>query len=157
MNKILFLDVDGVLNPHSPSPKHKRFEFTMPGGTFGVYLDPSMGEAVLQLSLDTDSDLVWGTLWGENANEFIGPVVGLPVLPVMEIKSWKFSATTGASKAFTATSYANGRKFAYLDDEPDLGHYLEYFKTTNGRHVYVPEYYGLTSEHLEQAKNHLMN
>lgn len=126
---LLFLDVDGPLNPWAAKP-HRR----PPGyGTYRmspeswvtrqarprayvkplrVWLDPSHGLRLLALPYD----LVWATTWGEEANEWIGPVVGLPVLPVV---SWPASTPAGGVhwKTRRLVEYAAGRAFAWVDDE----------------------------------------
>lgn len=155
---IIFLDVDGVLNISTPSPEHLRYDIELPGGTFTVNLNPAHGEQLLQLALDTDSELVWGSYWENNAATYIAPLIGLPWMPVMKIQKWKFSSFGGPDKAYSAKLYASGRKFVYFDDEYDLGTYLSpEFGENSGKHIYVDHVYGLLPRHLQTAKDYLIN
>jgi hypothetical protein len=79
---ILLVDVDGVLNPweaESLPDGYAEFEF-FTGER--VLLCP--GHGALLTSLAGSFELVWATAWEHNANRLIGPVLGLPELPVVE-------------------------------------------------------------------------
>ena len=117
---ILFLDVDGPLNPYAAGGKAQRrpegyqtFRFFAgaPGNGWGkrglrVWLNPGHGEQLLALPYD----LVWGTTWEDLANEHISPAIGLPELPVVH---FGFEG----SKIPSLVRYAAGRPFAWVDDE----------------------------------------
>ena len=153
-NPLIFLDVDGMFNPIVPSENHVRHDITLPNGSsFTVFLNPKHGEEILKLALDTDAELVWGTMWQEQANEYIGPNVGLPTLPVMRVLTYKMSSTLGLDKAYSAQLYANGRKFVYLDDEVDIGLHI---KDSIGKHIWVDPEYGLRPEHIVKAREFLL-
>lgn len=117
---LLFLDVDGPLNPyaakvaevpsgyetHSITPAHWR-------SPLPVRLHPAHGAALLALARRTGLELVWATTWEHEANEVIGPRIGLPPLPVVEFglrmkRSWKWGAVA---------EYAGTRPLAWLDDD----------------------------------------
>ena len=114
---ILFLDVDGPLNPYAAKPSrrpegyetHRFFAGTRDWGKRGlrVWLNPAHGPQLLALPFD----LVWGTTWEDQANEYIGPVIGLPELPVVH---FGFSEST---KIPALVRYADGRPFAWVDDD----------------------------------------
>lgn len=118
---ILFLDVDGPLNPYAAGGSSGRrpegystyrfFAGTSDWGSKGlrVWLNHDHGKELLALPFD----LVWGTTWMDLANQHIGPAIGLPELPVVH---FGFSA---ASKILDLVSYAAGRPFAWVDDDID--------------------------------------
>jgi hypothetical protein len=131
---LLYVDVDGVLNPYA-AKAHRRPEGygthrPMPpswvGGTdamgrkvksLRVWLNPSHGPALLAL---TDRfELWWATTWQHEANEFIGPLIGLPELPVVEWTGPMFG--NGPDGTFWKTTqlveHAAGRPFAWIDDD----------------------------------------
>ncbi|WP_370944311.1 hypothetical protein AB5J62_35200 [Amycolatopsis sp. cg5] len=94
MRPLLFLDVDGPLNPFQAKPSKRPDGYLtyriwtsvptpMPGRRkpLRVWLKPSHGEELLALPYE----LVWATTWTHEANQKIGPELGLPVLPVV---SW---------------------------------------------------------------------
>jgi hypothetical protein len=133
---LLYLDVDGPLNPYAAKPHRRPEGYTThrmkPEGWLAqhpglppsrvrplrVWLNPSHGQALLQL---TDRyDLVWATTWREEANTFIAPVLGLPTLPVVD---WPTTLTPGPNGTFWKTrhlvNHAEGRPFVWLDDELD--------------------------------------
>jgi hypothetical protein len=133
---LLYLDVDGPLNPYAAKPHRRPEGYTThrmkPEGWLAqhpglppsrvrplrVWLNPSHGQALLQL---TDRyDLVWATTWREEANTFIAPVLGLPPLLVVD---WPTTLTPGPNGTFWKTrhlvNHAEGRPFVWLDDELD--------------------------------------
>ena len=65
-------------------------------------------------------DLVWATTWGAEANTFIGPVLGLPQLPVV---AWPTTRDVRPDGTFWKTrhlvAHAEGRPFAWVDDDLD--------------------------------------
>ncbi|MEU4412246.1 hypothetical protein ACIBEH_08565 [Nocardia salmonicida] len=134
---LLYLDVDGPLNPYAAKP-HRRpagyqthrmmppswaerhepvggiHRYTKP---LRVWLNPTHGPALVAL---TDVfDLVWATTWEADANTFIGPVIGLPELPVVEWTSTK--RRVGPEDTFWKTAelveHAAGRPFVWVDDD----------------------------------------
>jgi hypothetical protein len=80
-----------------------------------VWLNPSHGPALQALPFD----LVWCTTWAAEANEWIGPHLGLPELPVID---WPDEARKERpDRVFWKTAYvvesAAGRPFAWIDDD----------------------------------------
>ncbi|WP_329264354.1 HAD domain-containing protein [Streptomyces pseudovenezuelae] len=133
---LLYLDVDGPLNPYAAQPERRPEGYTThrmkPDGWIAqhpglppsavkplrVWLNPGHGRALLALS--DRYDLVWATTWRQEANTFIAPVLGLPALPVVD---WPTTLTPGPNGTFWKTrhlvTHARGRPFAWLDDELD--------------------------------------
>ena len=148
-SNLILIDVDGVLNPVRPSKDHVTYEIN----GFTVHLNPNHGSWLLDLADKTDSELVWCTMWGAQAPVHIAPKVGLPELPFIQVKPWKFSSSVGADKAYSAKKYADGRKFAALEDEWDFQHHLY---ESNGYQVIVDYVDGLQRSHIQQAENYLL-
>jgi hypothetical protein len=126
---ILFLDVDGPLNPFAAkafrSPNGYRTYRMRPAGwsattfygrrrSLPVRLNPDHGAALAGLPVQ----LVWATTWEHEANRLIGPRIGLPQLPVVE---WPEKERAGVDGLFWKTrhlaEYAAGRPFAWVDDQ----------------------------------------
>ncbi|MGI5250117.1 hypothetical protein [Actinacidiphila glaucinigra] len=120
---LLFLDVDGPLNPYAAKPSRSPEGYTtlrvpVPGISsrpLRVWLNPAHGEALLGLGFE----LCWATTWMAEANHWIGPVLGLPELPYVD-----FGAALSAHrpdlvhwKTEVLVAYAGGRRFAWVDDE----------------------------------------
>lgn len=96
MQPILALDVDGPLNPdwvpgHAPAEGFVSYrwknETRRSNGSVRyqrlprVWLNAGHGPQLLAL----EAELAWGTSWNNLANRFIGPAIGLPVLPVVHV------------------------------------------------------------------------
>ncbi|MFE5188716.1 hypothetical protein [Streptomyces sp. NPDC056628] len=134
MRPLLYLDVDGPLNPYAARPERRPEGYTThrlrPEGwpaRYGdtptrrikplrVWLDPGHGGRLRELA--GLYELVWATTWGAEANTFIAPVLGLPELPVVE---WSGADGGRADGTFWKTgplvAHARGRPFAWVDDE----------------------------------------
>lgn len=123
---LLLIDVDGPLNPYMAlsrrrSPQGYRRHRMRPTGwetgqALPVLLNAEHGDELLAL---TDRyELVWATTWKNEANEWIGPHLGLPPLPFVD---WPVvGGSTGEGtlwKTRHVVAYAAGRPFAWIDDE----------------------------------------
>ncbi|GAA4422218.1 HAD domain-containing protein [Actinokineospora soli] len=120
MRPIVFLDVDGPLNPFAAKgelPGYVEHSFRLRGWSrrhrLRMRLNPAHGPALLAAA--AGADLVWATTWGHQANTMVGPAIGLPALPVVECaqvgSGWKFAAVS---------RYAGPRPLVWLDDDFDL-------------------------------------
>lgn len=95
-----------------------------------VRLNPGHGPRLLALRCD----LVWATAWATDANDLIGPLIGLPELPVViwpesadgELAPVAPVAVRGAApaedddlhwKTRYLVEWAAGRPFVWVDDE----------------------------------------
>ncbi|WP_377266895.1 HAD domain-containing protein [Peterkaempfera sp. SMS 1(5)a] len=122
---LLFLDVDGPLIPFGATSRQLPGGYpTYPAqpGWCGVdanplldRLDPALGPRLIAQGCE----LVWATTWMDEANECVGPRIGLPQLPVAlspeppdEVEHhglhWKTRSLL---------DWAAGRPFVWLDDE----------------------------------------
>lgn len=119
---LLFLDVDGPLNPYAAQPERRPEGYTTIRVTvpdrprpLRVWLNPAHGSALLGLGYD----LCWATTWMAAANRWIGPVVGLPELPYVDFGDRLFGERPDGVhwKTETIVAYAEGRPFAWVDDE----------------------------------------
>ena len=119
---ILFLDVDGPLIPFGPSWAPRESSGSGPdsealpdeGNPLLGRLDPAVGPRLTALGCD----LVWATTWMDEANESVGPRIGLPPLPVLE---WPEATEAGPRglhwKTRPIVERAGGRPFVWVDDE----------------------------------------
>ncbi|GGJ54541.1 hypothetical protein [Streptomyces brasiliensis] len=118
---LLFLDVDGPLNPYAAQPERRPEGYTTirvplhPGRALRVWLNPDHGPALL----DLDYDLCWATTWMAEANRWIAPVLGLPALPYVDFGTSLLALRPDGVhwKTEAIVRYAAGRPFAWIDDE----------------------------------------
>ncbi|WP_164254039.1 hypothetical protein [Streptomyces sp. S4.7] len=133
MRPLLFLDVDGPLNPYAAQPERRPVGYTTlrvpwnrgasaePRGLSSrlrplrVWLNPDHGRALLRLGYE----LCWATTWMDEANRWIGPVLGLPELPFVDFGGALFRDRPDGVhwKTVPLVEYADGRPFAWVDDE----------------------------------------
>ncbi|MFF9409665.1 hypothetical protein ACF1B0_29705 [Streptomyces anandii] len=117
---LLFLDVDGPLNPWAAEPERPEGYTTItvalhPGRALLVRLNPAHGPALLGLGYE----LCWATTWMDAANRWIAPVVGLPELPYVDFGAGLFALRPDGVhwKTEAIVAHAAGRPFAWVDDE----------------------------------------
>jgi hypothetical protein len=126
---LLFLDVDGPLNPYAAKPSKRPEGYVTlrvpreaaPGvrltreKPLRVWLNPAHGPALLAL----DYDLCWATTWMNLANTWIGPALGLPELPYVDFGDALLAERPDGIhwKTDPLVAYAEGRPFAWVDDE----------------------------------------
>ncbi|MEU3420863.1 hypothetical protein AB0F39_20300 [Streptomyces murinus] len=118
---LLFLDVDGPLNPYAAQRERRPEGYTtnwVPLASrrpLRVWLNPAHGPALLAL----DYELCWATTWMAEANHWIAPVLGLPELPYVDFGAGLFAHRSDGVhwKTEPIVAYAGGRPFAWVDDE----------------------------------------
>ncbi|MEU6673858.1 hypothetical protein [Streptomyces sp. NPDC046925] len=132
MNRpLLFLDVDGPLNPYAAQPERRPDGYTtlrVPWNDtheegrglasrrpLRVWLNPEHGRILRQLGFE----LCWATTWMDEANRWIAPVLGLPELPFVDFGDLLFQERSDGVhwKTGPLVDYADGRPFAWVDDE----------------------------------------
>lgn len=130
---LLFLDVDGPLNPYAAKPEQRPPGYTTlrvpqdDGASddsralssrrrpLRVWLNPEHGRDLLRL----DYELWWATTWMADANRWIAPVLGLPELPFVDFGDALLQDRPDGVHWKTAplVDHADGRPFAWVDDE----------------------------------------
>ncbi|MEU8760163.1 hypothetical protein [Streptomyces sp. NPDC048659] len=129
---LLFLDVDGPLNPYAAQPERRPVGYTTlrvprsdahPDDTgfarrrrpLRVWLNPAHGPALLGLGFE----LCWATTWMDEANRWIAPVLGLPDLPYVDFGDVLLKERPDGLhwKTEPLVAYAQGRPFVWVDDE----------------------------------------
>lgn len=78
---VLFLDVDGVLNPFGPDRPAGFAEHDLFPGEEPVRVNPEHGTWITEL-LEA-FDIVWATFWNEDANRLLAPLLHIGPLPVL--------------------------------------------------------------------------
>jgi hypothetical protein len=130
---LLFLDVDGVLNAFSPVRPHtvKQAGGRWVKGTFHPYTLHFDNEVVDMIeALQEHFDICWFTMWNDNANTEIAPLLGIDPLPVCYAdhnKGWDTALNRGTeqwnihrlwyAKTPLIPEYAAGQPFAWCDDD----------------------------------------
>lgn len=115
MRALLFLDIDGVLNPWAapacpPGYTEHRWRRRK------AWLAPEHGPALLALAENAGLELVWATSWADDANTLVGKALGLPPLPVVTFAGPH--ADSGPGWKFPAVGrFAYGRPLAWFDDD----------------------------------------
>ncbi len=108
---LLLLDVDGVLIPYAAPEQPPGFlQYTLLGEV--VWLSPDHG-ALLRPLADR-FQLMWATSWEHDANRLIAPIVGLPVLPVIEFPR---DASGRFPKFPTIERLVANQPLVWIDDE----------------------------------------
>ncbi|MFJ6723779.1 hypothetical protein ACIQPQ_02575 [Streptomyces sp. NPDC091281] len=129
---LLFLDVDGPLNPYAAKPERRPAGYTTlrvprddeaaEGRTLSsrrrplrVWLNPEHGRELSALGYE----LCWASTWMASANQWIAPVLGLPELPFVDFGDVLFQERPDGVHWKTAVlvDHADGRPFAWVDDE----------------------------------------
>ncbi|MGW6390851.1 HAD domain-containing protein [Streptomyces sp. NPDC055103] len=123
---LLLIDVDGPLNPYAAQRERRPEGYTThrmrPSGwlfeakPLRVWLNPEHGGELLALA--EAYELVWATTWKDEANDWIGPQLGLPELPFIDWPRMHGKAPRGTFwKTQYILEYAEGRPFAWVDDD----------------------------------------
>ncbi len=159
---ILFLDIDGVLNPGAVSsgrrPEGYNTHRMRPSGwtnpavrPLKVWLNPDHGPKLLDLPVH----LAWATAWEHEANEWVGPHLGLPKLPVVVFDDTNREDDRVHWKTKSLVRYAAGQPFAWLDDELHPTYDAAYIRArtlASFKLIRVPPLKGLLDEHLDGVR-----
>jgi hypothetical protein len=148
---LLLIDVDGVVCPYADElvdPAAAGLERATVGYS-QVWLSRDVAEHLHHLG--ELFQLVWCTAWEDHAAEFLAPLLGLPVLPVihfdepvMEDCHWKWPAIE---------AFVGDAAFAWIDDEigrDDL--YRARKRSVPTLLVRVEGTHGLDDVHVEQLE-----
>jgi hypothetical protein len=155
---LILVDVDGVLNVITTAKERRRLCFhegwrqkrvELDAGAFRLFWNPASGPLLRRLAAETGAELAWGTTWEEYANLVVGPLLGLPRLPVAPVADFP-------RKADGLVPWTAGRPFVWFDDEPDAAEVTA--KLAGGQPhlvVQVDEREGLTGRHADTARDWL--
>jgi hypothetical protein len=156
---LILVDVDGVLNVIGSARERKRLVYhegwrsrkvDLPPGQFRLTVHPEHGPQLLKLAAETGGELAWGTTWEDYANRYVGPLIGLPHLPVAPLP---FSG----HKARGFVPWTAGRPFVWFDDEPDAAAVTAELAGDQPHLVIqVDEHAGLTPAHIATAREWLL-
>ncbi|MRH86603.1 hypothetical protein GFY24_03805 [Nocardia sp. SYP-A9097] len=125
----ILLDVDGPLNPFvgSETPRAPGYQAHLlrpkifpgrPAEHRTVWLDPAHGRQLLELAAETRADLVWATLWENEANRLLSAPLGLPKLEVIVFNGTAFQHSGGHhAKLPGITAWAAARPLVWFDDQ----------------------------------------
>lgn len=153
---LLLLDVDGVLAITSPFGRPKgsgaggRLGFLLVFGYQAVYVDRRALGWMRKLA--ERFEIVWATTWMEQANDELGPHLGLPKLAAVPFTGAEQALDTPefSWKLPAVERYAAGRPFAWVDDSLREDAIAWAAERAEPVLVLRPEWlHGLDEEHLE--------
>ena len=142
---LLLLDVDGVLCPLGDRGGEELIPIRLEDGIYRY----SVHAPERLRRLGEVFRLVWATSWEDDANELLGPVLGLPPLPVIHFDD---DVPLGTSYKLPAIQrYVGDRAAAYADD--DIGndaHRWAESRPFPTLLLTIPADRGLGNAHVEQ-------
>lgn len=159
---LILLDVDGVLNPmYRPGPEWEFHQVEGHTQSYRVVLNPNHGAQLLALAQKTGAELVWATTWEDMANVSIGPLIGLPKLPVIQVSDEDDDLDPLVnSKTPAVARYVKGHTFVWFDDALS-SHDRKWLKQRrDGKKfqiMHVGSRQGLKAKHLLHAAEWLEN
>lgn len=124
---VLYLDVDGVLNPFRSKGPHKHWSdyakhtVDLPdGSSFKLWCSPVLGRQLSDVALRHGIEIVWATSWADHVEELIVPLVGLERgLRVLAYPAVAETDLANTGKLAEVAADAGGRPAIWVDD--DLG------------------------------------
>ena len=168
---IVFIDIDGVLNPFAEPRFLKPFGFKRhriiddeSWQKYTMWLNPQHKDWLM--SLIDIADLAWSTTWNKQANSKIGWRIGLPELPVAEVTIVTHDAAGVKLKCPLwwkpggILNLAQNRRFIWLDDDHDQcmktgNSERDYFRLTcknKYQLIHVNPQYGLQPHHINDIR-----
>lgn len=118
----ILLDIDGTISPKGRLPSREKVHVGS-GPSGNVAIPESMASRVAALVENPNIRLAWYTMWGDDANEIVAPVLGMKSLPVIP-----YAGGYDAPAFLKATGFLEWReaghhegRFAILDDDPPEG------------------------------------
>jgi hypothetical protein len=143
------IDVDGVLRCYhqhdGTHPGWERHSLAVDGEEFTLHLNP-LGRELPAWAALTGAELAWATMWGQQANTYLSPLLGLGELPVVPPPPWL------RSKASVAVPWTGGRPFVWFDDDEHERNTAAFLARAPCLMVEVDREEGLQQHHLDQAQ-----
>lgn len=146
---LVLLDVDGVVSIglYASSKFRARMMFHdkpnwYSGRAFGhpqgtrIFLDRRWGPMVRSIA-GAGADLAWATRWEMDANYCIGPLLGLPSLPVVPVNHVIDDVLQPKARLAVPWAQMQRRPWAWIDNEPgelDMATAM----THGGEHPFLP-------------------
>lgn len=160
--KAILLDVDGPLNPFNakiPPEGYTTHRMHPTGFEYGnglrVLLNPLHGLWLANLG----AEIIWATMWEHDANEWIGPHIGLPELAVID---WDDSCTWGSNglhyKTKRIVTWMNknrkGVDFLWIDDECTKydSKYIGQYSDAKGNIMRISPKTGITDNDMQMIE-----
>ena len=159
---LILFDIDGVLIPDMTSAQRARLWYRegwrqrwadTPQGRYRVFVNPAHGRLIRRLAADTGAQLAWASTWEDNANIWVGPLLGLPPLPF--IPGIRELVEADQSKLPAVLAWTAGRPFAWFDDKASLAG--EMTGIPRSLFILVEAATGLTDTHLAAARDWLIS
>lgn len=160
MKTALLLDVDGPINAYTArgaalDGRTAHQATTSTGESFKVLTRASDGSRLMELGCE----LIWATTWEHDANKAIGPLIGLPELPVIEWIDkdyWNPERLYWKTKKICSWMNENrpGVPFKWLDDEVTRRDrdYIEENCVKGSGILLISPKYGIEDEHFDVLK-----
>ncbi|GHB22936.1 HAD domain-containing protein [Streptomyces chryseus] len=164
----LLLDVDGVLIPFpdadgtTPST-HARHDVVPTGRSadnpVAVWLDADHGRLLMDVVRSGLVTPVWCTSWRQDATTIIGPLLGLPPLPYVDLPRPQITTSHPGGylwKRDHVDSWLGDVPAVWIDDDfTSLDHTWAAERTTRGMATLLVQpdpHIGLQAEHLAEAR-----
>ncbi|WP_406302324.1 HAD domain-containing protein [Streptomyces sp. NBC_00885] len=164
----LLLDIDGVLIPFpaadgSTPRTHIRHEVLpsgrAPSDTVSVWLDPNHGTLLTDLLASSLITPMWCTSWRKDATTIIGPLLGLPDVPYLDLP--RAQITTSHPDGYLwkrdhVDAWLGESAVAWIDDDfTTLDHTWAAERTARGHPTLLVQptpYAGLQPDHLSRVR-----
>lgn len=144
---VLFLDVDGVLNPFGPHCPAGFTEHDLFPGEEPVRVNPAHGTWITELL--ATFDIIWATFWNEDANRLLAPLLRIDPLPVLAMPP---APSQLSAKVPLIASRAGKRPAAWIDDaHPPEARAWSQSRQVPTRLITTEPAVGLTRAHVRQA------
>ncbi|MEV7054988.1 HAD domain-containing protein [Streptomyces microflavus] len=163
----LLLDIDGVLIPFpaadgSTPPTHVRHAVLptgrRPDDPVPIWLDPSQGSILNDLLTSGLVTPVWCTSWRRDATTIIGPLLGLPEFPYLDLPRPQITTSHPDGylwKRDHVDAWLGRAPAVWIDDDfTSLDHGWAAERTSRGTPTLIVQpdpYLGLQPEHLTEV------
>ncbi|MFF7385832.1 HAD domain-containing protein [Streptomyces griseoluteus] len=163
----LLLDVDGVLIPFPDAegagpPTHNRHDVVPTGRTadapVSVWLNPAHGPLLMHVIRTGLVTPVWCTSWRKDATTLIGPLIGLPPLPYVDLPRPQITTSHPNGylwkRDYVDTWLADAPAIWIDDDFTNLDHEWAGERTARGLATSLVQpdpHVGLLAEHLVEV------